>query len=109
MSNTTNLYRVVIAVLSNVNLVYEITKDGKLGLDDTPELFAMGQNVYEIAGAISAADAEFKALTKDELENLQLFVQDELDLPNDSIELIVESAINTALMLYGFFGKKAAA
>lgn len=106
MSDTSNLYRVVIAVLKNVNLTYRVMQDGQVALDELPELFQMGRYVYEIATHVGEAADEFEALSQTELENLQVFVQDELDLPNDGVELIVEAAINTALMFYSFFGKK---
>lgn len=103
--DTTHLYKVVISVLRNINLTYKVMADGKLGLDDIPELFAFGSNLYDIAQGVGEASREFKGLSQVELENLTLFVQDELDLPNDNAELIIESAINTALMFYSVFGK----
>jgi hypothetical protein len=87
------------------NAIGEAAKDGEISLGDATHLIPL---LYRLPAAVDGmADiaAEVKDMSQDEMDALIAMVKEELDLPQDQIEVAVEEALDIAIKLYALVAK----
>lgn len=86
-------------VLSLANAMSDVAADGKFSLTELPKLIAplrlMPAAIKDIGGVV----AEFKDLSKEEVEQLSAVFVKEFDLKQDGIELMIEKGMLVAVEL----------
>ena len=87
------------------NGIGEAAKDGEATLGDAAHLVPL---LYKLPGAVDGMgkiDDEAADLSQDEIDELVKYVKDELDLPQDKVEMAVEEALVLVVQLYSLVRK----
>lgn len=82
--------------------VWKSLEDGQITFGDVVYLYETLKTAGPAIEGIDKIMAEFKNMTAEQREELMAFVREEFDLPNDTIEEIVEKAISIALDVIAF-------
>lgn len=87
------------------NTIGEVAKDGEISLGDATHLIPLMYKLPSAVDGIAEIPAEVKELSSEDLAELAQLVKDELDLPQDKVEMAVEDGIDIALKLYALAQK----
>ena len=74
--------------------------DGKLGVEDFATLIKPLMGAPSAMSSIKAAVEEIKHLDAVKMDELQKYVEQELDLKNDKIEAVIEKSVKAVEMLF---------
>jgi hypothetical protein len=102
---TKELGEVLKFVCALANGIGEAAKDGEVSLGDATHLIPLLYKLPSAVDGLGELPAEAKDLSGDEIAALAAMVKDELDLPQDKIEMAVEEGIDVALKLYALVVK----
>jgi len=103
--STKELGEVLKFICALANAVGEAAKDGEVSLGDAAHLIPLLYKLPAAADGMSEIPAEAKDLSQDEIDALIKMVKDELDLPQDKIEMAVEESLDVAIKLYALVVK----
>lgn len=87
------------------NTIGEVAKDGEISLGDATHLIPLLYKLPSAVDGMAEIPAEVKELSGEDLAELGQMVKDELDLPQDKVEIAVEDGIDIALKLYALAKK----
>lgn len=105
MEKAKELSEAIKFVCALANSIGEIAEDGKMTLADATHLVPL---LFKLPAAIEGMDqipSEVSELSSADLAVLMQMVRDDLDLPQDKIEIAIEDAIDICLKLYGLAQK----
>lgn len=102
---TKELGEVLKFVCALANGIGEAAKDGEVSLGDATHLIPLLYKLPAAVDGISEIPAEAKDLSGDEVEALVAMIKEELDLPQDKVEMAVEEGLDLALRLYSLVQK----
>ena len=97
---TKELGEVLKFVCALASSVGEAAKDGEMSLGDAAHLIPLLYKLPAAAEGMGEIPAEAKDLSQDEIDALIKMIKEELDLPQDKIEMAVEDALDICLKLY---------
>lgn len=103
--STKELGEVLKFVCSLANGIGEAAKDGEISFGDATHLMPLLYRLPAAADGISEIPAEVKDISEKEYGELVQMVRDELDLPQDKIEMAVEEGLELSLKLYSLVQK----
>lgn len=87
----------VLTLMSSViKAVDAATKNG-LSWDDFYHFVPVVPKVFPALEGIENVDDELFDLTEEELDELKVFVKDELDIPDNQVEMFIEKGLSIAL------------
>lgn len=92
-------------VCALANTIGEVAKDGEISLGDATHLIPLLYKLPSAVDGMAEIPAEVKELSGEDLAELGQMVKDELDLPQDKVEMAVEDGIDIALKLYALAQK----
>jgi len=90
----------VLWVASLANVMGEALEDGKISFTELPKFYGPLMNAGKAINGLKELPAELKAVTAEELSMLVEEVKEELDLPQDKVEMIVEKALELGIVLF---------
>lgn len=94
------LSEVVKFVCAMANGIADAAKDGQISLGDAAHLVPLLYKLPSAADGLSEVPLEVADLSQDEIIAISALVKEELDLPQDKIEMAVEEAIDIAISIY---------
>jgi hypothetical protein len=97
---TKELGEVLKFVCALANGIGEAAKDGEVSLGDATYLIPLLYKLPSAVDGMSELPAEASDLSDDEIAALVAMIKDELDLPQDKIEVAVEDGLDLAIRLY---------
>lgn len=92
-------------VCALANCIGEAAKDGEVSLGDAAHLIPLLYKLPAAVEGISEIPAEASDMSGDEIAALVAMIKDELDLPQDKIEMAVEEGLDLSLRLYALVQK----
>lgn len=102
---TKELGEVLKFVCALANGIGEAAKDGEPSIGDATNLIPMLYKLPAAVDGISELPAEAKDLSVEEMAALVAMVKDDLDLPQDKVEMAVEEGLELSLKLYSLVQK----
>jgi hypothetical protein len=102
---TKELGEVLKFVCALANGIGEAAKDGEISLGDATHLIPLMYKLPAAVDGIAELPAEASDLSGDEIAALVAMIKDELDLPQDKVEMAVEEGLDLALRLYSLVQK----
>lgn len=105
MAEVKELKEVLGFVCALANGIGEAAKDGKVSLGDATQLIPLLYKLPAAVDGMSEIPAEAKDLSQDEVDELAKYIKEELDLPQDKVEMAVEEGLDIALKLYALVQK----
>ena len=97
---TKELKDVVAFVVSLANAVGKSYEDGKFDIGDIVEFITPLRRLYVAYEGIERIDDELKSLTEAEFAELVEYVKTEFDIPQETVEKVVEYALDVAKALF---------
>jgi hypothetical protein len=83
----------------------EAAKDGSVTLGDAAHLIPRLYKLPSAADGIAEIPAEVADLSQDEVAALVAMIKDELDLPQDKLEMAIEDALEIGIKIYALVQK----
>lgn len=83
----------------------EAAKDGSVTLGDAAHLIPLLYKLPSAADGIAEIPAEVADLSQDEVAALVAMIKDELDLPQDKLEMAIEDALEIGIKIYALVQK----
>lgn len=105
MAEVKELKEVLGFICALANGIGEAAKDGQVSLGDATHLVPLLYKLPSAANGIDKIPEEAKDLSQDEIDELVKYIKDELDLPQDKVEMAVEEGLDVALKLYALVQK----
>ena len=100
MSGIKETKEVLAFVLSLANAAGNASADGEVTFGDITELYKPLTKAMTALNGMGEVASEMGELSQDEMDELVAYVKEELDLPQDGIESMVESGMDVVLKLY---------
>ena len=87
------------------NSIGEVAEDGKLNISDATHLVPMLYKLPSAVDGMADIPSEVAEMDSEDIEELAQLVKDELDLPQDKVEMAIEDGIDLCLRLYALAQK----
>jgi hypothetical protein len=105
MAKTKELKDVLSFLCALANTIAEVSEDGKLSKTEALSLLPLLYKVPSAIEGIGEIPDEIADFSQEDIEELAQFVKDELNLPQDKIEIAIEDGIDLCLRLYALAQK----
>lgn len=99
------LKEALLFVCALANSIGEIAEDGKMSLSDATHLIPLLFKIPSAIDGMADIPSEVAEMDLEDIEKLAQLVKDELDLPQDNIEEVIEEGIDLCLRLYAMAQK----
>ena len=83
-----------------VDAIEKSLDDNKISLSDLPKFIPALTTSGKAFGGLQLVGAEIKDLDDDEMAELMAFARQRFDLPDDSLEFLIEDTLETVIQLY---------
>ena len=97
------LLEVLTTFLRNVEKIYKIGQDGKISITEWGELATIVFSSIELTSKIKKIKLELLEATTEEMNWLKKYITEQLDLPNELAESIIEMGLITVFTYYRMF------
>jgi|NOAtaT_5_FD_contig_31_1891763_length_422_multi_3_in_0_out_0_1 hypothetical protein len=105
MAKTKELKDVLSFLCALANTIAEVSEDGKLSKTEALSLLPLLYKVPSAIEGIGEIPDEIADFSQEDIEELAQFVKNELDIPQDKIEIAIEDGIDLCLRLYALAQK----
>ena len=105
MAKAKELKDVLSFLCALANTIAEVSEDGKLSKTEALSLLPLLYKVPSAIEGIGEIPDEIADFSQEDIEELAQFVKNELDIPQDKIEIAIEDGIDLCLRLYALAQK----